>query len=280
MNQSARRLALYAIALLLCISLASSAGAYIVGVPVGYTPGTAPLVHIDPVSGAYTTTANIGNSYHALAQDSHGDLYAGYFATTSSNGRVARINPATGAPLTVFNAVTPGTGGIRGLAFDQADRLFAVVNRDDSSGSPTLPDDLYEINLAAQTTALIGSLGYQGVQGFDAAPNGDLFAWDGTAGLLRVNPASGAAVDVNPAVGGTASIQSIVFAPDGRLFGARNALFSINPSTGAFTQIGPGGGPDLRGIEWIVPEPSSAMLAAIAMGVVRMARRRVALSNG
>jgi hypothetical protein len=264
-------------ALIACAPLTSLAAGYLVGVPVGYTPGTAPLVHIDPVSGAYTTTATVGNSYHALAQDSHGDLYAGYFATTASNGRVARINPATGAPLAVFNAVTPDAGGIRGIAFDQADRLFAVVNRDDSSGSPTLPDDLYEINLAAQTTSLIGSLGYQGVQGFDAAPSGDLFAWDATAGLLRVNPATGAAVDVNPAIGGTASIQSIVFAPDGRLFGARNALFSINPNTGAFAQIGPGGGPDLRGIEWIVPEPSSAILAAIAIGVVRMARRRDAI---
>lgn len=277
MNRSAFRLAFSALALIASAPLTSLAAGYLVGVPVGYTPGTAPLVHIDPVSGAYTTTATIGNSYHALAQDSHGDLYAGYFVTTDSNGRVARINPVTGAPLAVFNAVTPGGGGIRGLAFDQADRLFAVVNRDDSSGSPTLPDDLYEINLAAQTTSLIGSMGRLGVQGFDAAPSGDLFAWDVSAGLLRVDPATGATVDVNPAIGGTASIQSIVFAPDGRLFGARDALFSINPSTGAFTQIGPGGGPDLRGIEWVVPEPSSTFLATIAIGILRMVRRRDAI---
>lgn len=276
MNRSASRLACGALALFACTCapLTSLAAGYLVGVPVGYTPGTAPLIHIDPVSGAYSTIATIGNSYHALAQDSHGNLFTGYFATTASNGRVARINPATGAPLSVFNAVTPGAGDIRGLAFDQANQLFAVVNRDDNSGSPTLPDDLYKINLAAQTTSLIGSLGFLGVQGFDAAPNGDLFAWDGTAGLLRVNPATGAAVDVNPAIGGTAAIQSIVFAPDGRLFGARNALFSIDPVTGAFAQIGPGGGPDLRGIEWIVPEPSSALLATIAIGVLRVVRRR------
>jgi hypothetical protein len=276
MNRLASRLACRALTLTVCICtpLTSLAAGYLVGVPVGYTPGTAPLVHIDPASGAYTTVATVGNSYHALAQDSHGDFYGGYFATTASNGRVARINPATGAPAAVFNAVTPGAGDIRGLAFDQTDQLFAVVNRDDNSGSPTLPDDLYQINLVAQTTSLVGSLGFLGVQGFDAAPNGDLFAWDGTAGLLRVNPATGAAVDVNPAIGGTASIQSIVFAPDGRLFGARHALFAIDPLTGAFTQIGPGGGPDVRGIEWVVPEPSSALLAAIAMDVLRTARRR------
>jgi len=262
-------LALFSVAL-----IASPATAYLVGVPVGFTPGTAPLVKIDPISGVYTTLSTSGNSYHALAQNSQGELFGGYFATTSEQGRVARINPLTGSPLQVFNAVTPGAGSIRGLAFDAADRLLAVVNRDDQSGSPTINDDLYEIDLATRTTSLIGSLNFMRVQGLDVAPDGTVYAWDVGAGLLRINPTTGAATDVNLAMAGGVSIQSIVFAPDGRLFGAGTALFSINPATGAFTQIGPDGGPDLRGIEWVVPEPSTALLGAVASCLLLQLRQR------
>lgn len=43
---------------------------FIVGVPLGFTPGTAPLVRIDPESGGYTVPHTTGNSYNALAQNS------------------------------------------------------------------------------------------------------------------------------------------------------------------------------------------------------------------
>jgi hypothetical protein len=80
----------------------------IIGVPLGYTPGTAPLVRIDPDSGGYTVPHATGNSYNALAQNSQGELFAAFFSGSAPNGRIARINPMTGAPLQVFNAVTPG----------------------------------------------------------------------------------------------------------------------------------------------------------------------------
>ena len=262
---------------LLLSSMASSAAfaQYIIGVPVGFTPGTSPLVRIDPATGAYATIASSGNSYHALAQNAAGQLYAGWFSTTADNGRVSRISPVTGAPLQTFNAVTPGAGSIRGLSFDTTGRLLAVVNRDDAQGSPTLPDDLYEINLGTQTTTRIGSLGFLSVQALDVAPSGSFFAWDTQAGLLTVNPVTGAAVDVNTSIGGSTEIQSIVFAPDGRLFGAGDTLYSINPISGAFSQIGAGGGPDVRGIEWIVPEPSAMVLIAAASSVA-LTHRRIA----
>lgn len=245
----------------------------IVGVPLGYTPGTGPIVKINPTNGAYTVVNTVGNSYNALAQNSHGDLYAAFFSSSASNGRIARVDPLTGAPLQVFNAATPGAGSIRGLAFDANDRLFAVVNRDDTSGSPTVNDDFYEIDLVAQSTHLIGSLGFLSVQALDVAPNGTIYGWDNGFGLLTVNPLTGLATDVNPSIRGTADIQSIVFAPDGRLFGARQQLYSINPATGAFIPIGPGGGIDLRGIEWIVPEPASIMLSGSTL-ILLLARPR------
>jgi hypothetical protein len=246
--------------LIACLLVADAHGNNIIGVPLGYVPATAPLVTINPATGSYTVLNTAGNSYNSLAQNSQGQLFASFFSGSSSNGRIARIDPTTGAPVQVFNAVTPGAGTIRGLAFDLNDRLLAVVNRDDASGSPTLNDDLYELNLANQTTQLIGSLGYMSVQGLDVAPSGDLFAWDITAGLLKVNPLTGLATDVNLRVNGTAGIQSIVFAPDGRLFGAGFGLFMIDPVTGVYSAIGATSGIDVRGIEWMVPEPAGLAL--------------------
>jgi hypothetical protein len=273
MNTCRSRISIAALILLSSIGPCAF-GQYVIGVPIGFPPGTAPLVRIDPLTGAYTTIATSGNSYQALAQNVAGQIYAGSFSTTAENGRISRINPMTGATLQTFNAVTPGAGDIRGLSFEASGKLFAVVNRNDAQGSPTLPDDLYEIHLASQTTSRIGSLGFLGVQGLDASPGGGLFAWDVQDGLLTVNPVTGAATDVNSSIGGTAQIQSIVFAPDGRLFGAGATLYGINPTTGAFSQIGAGGGPDVRGIEWIVPEPSAATLIATAVSLVAFTCRR------
>jgi hypothetical protein len=276
MNTSQKCFRAAVLAVIVCTPALAAEADYVVGITLGFTPGTAPMVRIDPATGAYSTLSTTANSYNALAQDAAGDLYAGWFSSSASNGRVSRISPFTGAPLQTFNAITPGAGSIRGLGFDQTNRLLAIVNRDDLSGSPTLPDDLYEINLAHQTTTRIGSLGFLSVQGFDVSPNGSHFAWDIDAGLLLVDPLSGAAVDVNPGIGGTVAIQSIMFAPDGRLFGAGRELYSIQPVTGAFQQVGAGGGPDVRGIEWIVPEPSGAILL-LGFGAATILIRRALL---
>jgi hypothetical protein len=227
---------------------------WIIGVPFGYPAGTAPFARIDPDSGSYSVLSNVGNSFQGLAQNSQGEIFAA--------GRISQIDATTGSMIQQFNSIN--ATDIRALAFDGNDCLFAVSNRNNAQGSPTINDDLLEIDLTNQTTQVIGSLGFLGVQALDFAPNGELFAWDVDFGLLTVNPLNGAAIDVNPAIGGSAAIQSIVFAPDGRLFGARQSLYSINPVTGAFVAIGPASTFDLRGIEWIVPEPASGLLVAMA----------------
>ena len=213
MNTSAIRAAITTAVLLSSTGTSTGFAQYIIGVPLGFAPGTAPLVRIDPATGAYATIASNGNSYHTLAQNAAGQIYGSWFSTTEDNGRISQINPDTGAPLQTFNAVTPGAGSIRGLSFDTSGTLFAVVNRNNAQGSPTLPDDLYEINFGAQTTSRIGSLGFLSVQALDVSPGGSFFAWDTQDGLLTVNPATGAAVDVNTSIGGSAEIQSIVFGP-------------------------------------------------------------------
>jgi hypothetical protein len=266
------RIATLTLLLITCSPSMAAGRGFIIGIPLGSTPGTAPVAAIDPATGVYSILSVSGNSYNALAQDSNRNLYAGSFSTTQENGRVSRIDRTSGVALEIFDAVTPGAGSIRGLSFDDANMLFAAVNRNDAQGSPTLHDDLYEIDLLHETTTRIGSLGFLGVQGLDFSPGGSLYAWDVNEGLLIVDPITGAAVDVNSSVGGTAAIQSIVFAPDGRLFGARQQLFSIDPNTGAFAPIGPGSGLDVRGIEWIVPEPSTMMQIVAGLLLVSFSR--------
>ena len=97
---------------------------------------------------------------------------------------------------------------------------------------------------------LIGATGLTGLQGLDFSPAGVLYGWDIDIGLMTINPAIGVATDVNPQVGATADIQSIVFSPNGTpFFGARNALFTIDPTSGMPTRVGSGGYTDVRGIE-------------------------------
>jgi len=266
---NANRLAIHSLHKLVCyIALlfvpATAHAGYLVGVTSGFVPGTAPQVRIDPQTGRYTEVHSQGRAYNSLAQNSVGELFGGWFSGSGDNGRVSRFDPNNGALLQTFNAITPDADSSRGLSFDANDQLFAVINRNDGSGSPTIDDDLYQFDLANETTTLIGSLGFMSVQGLDISPTGAFYVWDVGAGLLTVDPMTGAATDVNPTIGGTGAIQSIVFAPDGRLFGARENLFSIDPTTGSFTQIGSGSDYDIRGIEWVVPEPTTLPLAFFA----------------
>jgi hypothetical protein len=265
LTSSVHALATPLLVLGLCHASNRASADHIIGVASGYTPGTAPIVHIDPQTGAFTTISTGGRSYNALAQNSSGDLFGGWFNSSKENGRISRFNSTNGTLLETFAANTPGAGDIRGLGFDANDHLYAVVNRDDNQGAPTLPDDLYRIDLVAETTLKIGSLDFGSVQGFDIAPNGDFFAWDINSGLLQIDAETGVATDVNPAIGGTGDIQSIAFSPNGQLFGARQNLYSINTTTGAFTQIGSGNGIDLRGIEYIIPEPTTLLLSVLSI---------------
>ena len=232
----------------------------LIGITSGFSPGSAPIVQIDSQTGQFTTITTGSRSYNALAQNSIGQLFGAWFSGSGENGRISRFDPITGSIQQTFDAVTPGSDTVRGLAFDSSDQLFAIVNQNDISGSPTVSDDLFTFDLASESTALIGSLGFTAVQGLDISPSGEFYAWDIFDGLLTVDPLTGAATDLNPTIGGTADIQSIVFAPDGTLFGANENLYEIDPATGAFTQIGSGSGLDVRGIEFIVPEPSTFAL--------------------
>ncbi len=180
----------------------------------------------------------------------------GAMISVATNGNVVAIDPATGVATTLV-ATSPTLDSVRGLAADAAGTLYAIQNGG-GPGSVTVPDLLYTIDLGTGVASLIGSASYSGLQGLAIDLAGTLYSFDvgsGSgfgAGLVTIDPVTAASIDVNPAVGGSASeVQCLATSPAGVLFGARNSLFAIDAITGIATLVGSGGYTDLRGIDFL-----------------------------
>lgn len=175
-----------------------------------------------------------------MAKSPSGTLYAcaGYGVPCT----VIEINPTTGAGTMVS---TTTVNSVRGMSYF-GNTLYLV---NDSSGTGVGLDDLYKLDPVSGVATFIGSTGFTGVQGLGAA-NGVLYGWDINYGLLTINPATGAATDVNASVGGT-GIQNLCANASGELYGGQYSLYKIDAMTGVSTLVGSGGYSDLRGMEFI-----------------------------
>jgi len=232
---------------------------------------------IDETTGVGTLLGPSGFSgLNSAASDSEGTIY-------SVAGReIITIDPITGAGTLV---TTLDFGAVRGLAFSPDDILYAIFDGG-FSGGLFLPDDLYTIDLSNGTPSLIGSTGSVGLQSLAFSPTGDLFSWDvsnvaGEEGLATLNLTTGAATFIDPnGPSVDTDIQALEFAPDGTLFGIRNSLFTIDPTTGVTTVVGSGGYSDVRGLAFATtststPEPSTLLgLGALALASGTLLRRR------
>ena len=248
------------------VTFVAAAKADMIG--VSWNSANSPVVQINETTGTGTTVGLSGFfGLNSLAIDNVGTLYSAtdHIDATPPLLRLVKINPTTGAgtagAILDFGAVQPA---VRALAFSPQDVLYAINN----TGPPgqTVTHDLYTIDVNSGTGTFIGVTGI-GIQGLDFSPSGVLYGWDIFLGLVTIDPATGVATDVNPAVGGLSfPIQTIAFSPNGVLYGAYNSLFTIDISTGIPTPVGSGGYTDVRGIEFLaVPEPGSAALLALAL---------------
>lgn len=208
-----------------------------------------PVGTLDTGTGSWTALGDAGfDSCNSMARNAAGDYY-----TVGTSGGVSvliTIDPATGAGTQV--AVLNPDMSIRAMAFSPSGVLFAVAN------API--DELWTIDPATGNAALVGAMGFDSVQGlaFDFL-GGTLYATDNLVGLLTVDPATGAAADVNPSVGGTGDVQTITVLPSGEIIGVRNDVYNIDPVTGVYTQVATGGFPDLRGADFVGPVPVELM---------------------
>jgi hypothetical protein len=262
---------------LICSSTAYAAP---YAIAVGWDGGNSPVSRVDLGSGVETPLASSGfGTLNALALSPSGDLLA-----AGNTPSLVRINPVTGQGMhaAVLGNLTPGIS-LRGLAFSSTGVLYAINNGDPVGGGS--PDRLYTIDQSTGAATFIGQVGYVGVQGIDFAPDGTLYGWDvgwdvSGVGLITIDAVTGAAADVNPAIGDFRAIQAIAFGPGGRLYGATNgpqsAIVEINRFTGETTIVVPTTNVDIRGLA-IVPEPMAILLGLIGLaGCVHVGWRTVA----
>ncbi|MEZ6038776.1 MAG: hypothetical protein R3F29_14945 [Planctomycetota bacterium] len=190
------------------------------------------VIAFDSFTGAGTPIGWAGGDMNALARDGNGTLWTAI--RQLSSWELATIDPATG------NATVVGpSGDLRGMAWHQG-QMFAV-----RQGA----DDLVTIDLASGVETMVGTIGFTGVQSLCSC-DGQLYAWDVNAGLLRIDAGTGAATDVDPGYGTNgASVQWLARRADGLLVGGNVAVYTIDPNTGVPTAIGGSGLSDMRGAE-------------------------------
>lgn len=180
---------------------------------------------------------------NGTAVDEVGTFWSSHVAGSGAQStfHLTNVDPNTGTATIVFSDVRE----VRALAAGEPGHLFAIVNGN--------PDVLYDVDTTTGTFTRIGSTGLDTFQGL-ATMGGTLYAWNIAAGLMVMDPTTGRATDVNPAIStppGNA-IQFLGARADGKLIGGKQDLYEIDPQTGAFTLLGSfGPGVDLRGAdEW------------------------------
>jgi len=143
------------------------------------------------------------------------------------------INPTTGAGTQISTLNFGHPIDVRALACSSAGDLYAVNNQVPGFISP---QDLYRVNLATGVGTFVATLSAQ-CQALDFDAAGTLYGWGALTanqwGLMKIDPATGAITDINPLHPSRGvTIQSIVFGPDGTLYGADDQLYRINVTTG------------------------------------------------
>jgi hypothetical protein len=168
----------------------------------------------------------------------NGTLYsvASIGSLAAQTRELVQVDPLTGAATTI----APLNVDIRGLSdVPGSSDLFGIADG--------APDRLVRIQTGTGQVTNVGPTGFSSIQGL-AHDGVNLYAWDLTDGLLVVDPATGSATDVNPALGGqSAAVQFLCF--DGtQLLGGADTLFRVDPNGVLFVQ-GNLGTPGLRGVE-------------------------------
>jgi len=207
------------------------------------------LIHVDPSTGVSVRVAQLGyTGIQALAKDSTGRMI-GLGERPEGHHELFELDPYRGV-ATTFRI--PYVNDVRGLAFSPDDHLYAVNVQGDVT-SKLYVFDPAEPPPDAHPTLIGRCESADGVSlslfGLDFAPDGELYAWSTAYGLMRVDPLTALCTNVNGLTDGTTEIQSIVFADDGRLYGLRDRLFAIDPSSGIYAPLTDGGFGDVRGAE-------------------------------
>jgi hypothetical protein len=233
----------------------------------------------DSLGGNYPITGLAFHPVTGVLYGSTGNAIAGREA------RLVTINPASGFVTVIgtFNAgPVSGTGTpatMADIAFDSAGNLFGIG----SIGGP----QLYSINLATGQATAIGSTGLTSTTGGGLAiSSAGLYYGTPTASRYGTyDSTTGAYTDIanpNKPVGG--AYGALAFDENGILYGLNvgagapppTHLVTIDPTTGAVTDLGA----SLNSMDAIafasIPEPGTMALLVVGLASALFARRRKA----
>lgn len=227
----------------LCISLAATAAAQDM-IGISYAND---VFRIDSATGEGTLVGPTGFPGGGGSTGSNSMLVAGnvvwigYTRGGSTEFQMLHVPSGSATTTSTVNL------DVRGLAYDSVQRRFyAVVDSGIGTG-----DSLYIVNPFNGFSALVGAMGSTTVQAL-AHDGSTLFAI-GRNGLLTVDPATGAATDVNPSVQLSGGGQFLSVDGSGQLFYGRSELYTVDKVTGVGTLVGSGGYADVRGCDFVCP---------------------------
>jgi MYXO-CTERM domain-containing protein len=234
------------------------------------TPGM--VITLDPTNalGSALPGSTAGEGITGLAFHPGGRLFGATRVRFSSVTTLREYDPVTGAPLALAVPVLDGVSNVMvtDLAFQPgAGLLFAV----DTGGR------LYTIDLLTGSAQFKGDT-QKGRGGLAFSPTGALYMTS-SSGLHVIDPTTAAVLSTTML--GTFYDGLAVDPQTGLLWGTGGAtddrVQSIHPVTGAETLIGNvvlGKISDLDFQPQAIPEPQTMLLAAAALGLIALGRRR------
>jgi hypothetical protein len=213
------------------------------GNPAGPTPGGNAYRISETGEGTLIGPAG-ANRLNGMALSPSGEIIV-----TMDGPSILLLDPVSGA--TSFWAARPAGVFSNAAAFSCSGDLY-LTGVDSSGGQSGAGHGLHRFDPRTGQTTFVGNIGFRPF-GLDFAPDGTLYGWDVFRGLIRINPATGVGMGVGPPPSTLPGliIQTLAFHPDGRLFGARDALYEIDTETGTWTEIGGSGFSDVRGLAYI-----------------------------
>ena len=244
---------------------------------VGLNPGA--IVKVDQTTGAGTVVGD-----PAPPGGLSGLVFGGgtLFATTAgSSSTLITVDPNTGALISTVGGVADGAThiAIGDLAWDPLTGvLYGVESNGDGRGHG---GDLYTINTSTGAATFVGDTGAGANGGLAFAPDGTLYqaAYNNHGDFFSLNTLDKTNASRISTVALSNYFDGLGIRDDRTIFaapgGSSDAVYTINPITGAATFIGSTGTGGLSDITFIpVPEPGTLSLLGLSLGVAAFRFRR------
>jgi hypothetical protein len=267
--------------ILLAVVLFPEGAAALTILTVGYNCDVS-RIEIDQTARTTMITELTGYSSpgcNAMADDNAGNVHvAGAAVHPATTNRIYSIDKVTGARTAMMD-LPPNLVAlkdIRGLAAGDEGMLYALAVIDANIPNRSVTQ-LFAIDLHSEAVSLVSSTMGHGIQGIERMADGAIYGWHLALQLVLLDQASGAWIDVDPSDTslGNFRIQALAASPDGRLFGAREgSLYLIDRDTGGSTLFVSDIIQDIRGMAFVIPEPTAIAIVTILFGGLNVVRTR------